>query len=132
MLTIVLEIVVAILKVLIPAWFDSAVNRPLPTAETGAGDPLRDALRTRVKDTWGRAQAGGACLLILACLAAGCAGGSRTVYVSSGEPVRLRETIHGAAVWALDSQGTPTPGTMDIPEGWYALPVPGVGDNLTR
>ena len=54
---------------------------------------------------------------------AGCAG--RTIYVPTGEPVRLRETVRGAKVWVLDAAGQPTAGEMDLPEGWYCLPDPG-------
>ena len=54
--------------------------------------------------------------------ASGC--GVRTVYVPHGEPVRLRETIEDAKVWVLDEHGEPVAGRMDLPEGWYALPVP--------
>ena len=54
-------------------------------------------------------------------LLAGCA--VRTVYVPDGTPVRLRETIHDAKVWVKDSGGKPVAGKMDIPEGWYALPL---------
>jgi len=52
----------------------------------------------------------------------GCA--TRTIYVSSNEPVRLRETVRDAKVWALDESGEPVPGVMDLPDGWYCLPVP--------
>ena len=63
-------------------------------------------------------------LLALSCAAAGGAGcGVRTVYVPHGEPVRLRETIEDAKVWVLDETGEPVAGKMDLPEGWYALPV---------
>ena len=64
-------------------------------------------------------------LLALSCVAAGGAGcGTRTVYVAPGEPVRLRETVRDAKVWVLDEHGEPVAGRMDLPEGWYALPVP--------
>jgi len=54
-------------------------------------------------------------------LLAGCA--VRTVYVPHGTPVRLRETIHDAKVWVKDAQGKPVAGRMDLPEGWFCLPV---------
>jgi len=38
--------------------------------------------------------------------------------------VRLRETIPKAKVWVMDAQGKPVAGQMDLPEGWYCLPVP--------
>lgn len=52
--------------------------------------------------------------------------GTPTIYVPNGEPVRLRETIRGATVWVLDkdADGEPVAGRMDLPEGWYALPMP--------
>ena len=54
-------------------------------------------------------------------LLAGCA--VRTVYVPHGTPVRLRETIHNAKVWVKDADGKPVAGRMDLPEGWFCLPV---------
>ncbi len=51
--------------------------------------------------------------------------GTRTIYLASGEPVRLRKPVKGAAVWVLDSKGVPTAGEIDLPEGWYCLPDPG-------
>jgi hypothetical protein len=56
----------------------------------------------------------------------GCGGGApftRTIYVPHGAPVRLRETVQGVKVWVKDADGTPVAGKMDLPEGWYALPV---------
>ena len=47
----------------------------------------------------------------------------RIVYVQDGTPVRLRETIKKAKVWVLDKDGKPVPSKMDLPEGWYALPL---------
>jgi hypothetical protein len=47
----------------------------------------------------------------------------RTIYVPDGAPVRLRETIEDAKVWVLDADGKPVASQMDLPEGWYALPL---------
>ncbi len=69
-----------------------------------------------------RKMALGALICASACLT-GC--GTRTVYVPPGEPVRLRETIRAAKVWAADRQGVEVPAEMDLPEGWYCLPDPG-------
>ena len=54
---------------------------------------------------------------------------TRTVYVPDGKAVRLRETIENARIWALDHDGEPVPGSMDLPEGWYVLPDPVRGDD---
>jgi len=32
--------------------------------------------------------------------------------------------VHRAKVWVLGADGKPVAGVMDLPEGWYALPVP--------
>jgi len=53
-------------------------------------------------------------------LLAGC---TRTIYVPHGTPVRLRETVEDVKVWVKDADGEPVAGKMDIPEGWYALPL---------
>jgi uncharacterized protein YceK len=64
-------------------------------------------------------------LLLLCCiLTSGCSTFTRTIYVPDGTPVRLRETVKGVKVWVLDAEGVPVAGTMDLPEGWYALPMP--------
>ena len=60
-------------------------------------------------------------ILLAILLLTGCA--VRTVYVPHGTPVRLRETIRNAKVWVKDADGQPVPGRMDLPEGWFCLPV---------
>jgi len=45
-------------------------------------------------------------------LLTGCA--VRTVYVPHGTPVR---------VWVKDADGQTVAGRMDLPEGWFCLPV---------
>jgi len=58
----------------------------------------------------------------------GCGGGApftRTIYAPDGTPVRLRKTVKDAKVWVKDADGKPVAGKMDLPEGWYALPVDG-------
>jgi hypothetical protein len=56
----------------------------------------------------------------------GCGSGSlftRTIYTPHGTPVRLRETVPDVKVWVKDADGEVVPGEMDLPEGWYALPI---------
>ncbi len=60
-------------------------------------------------------------LLLPLVLLTGC--GVRTIYVPHGTPVRLRETVKDVKVWIKDTDGQPVAGKMDLPEGWYALPV---------
>ena len=109
------DIIVAILRALLPALFEQAKD----TAEDGRRRPkLRDDLRKKVLRTWGSRSAMILVLLVLP----GC--GVRTVYVRDGEPVRLREAIPQAKVWVLDTEGKAQASTMDLPEGWYCLPVP--------
>ncbi len=64
-----------------------------------------------------------AILILLAALTTGC-GGTRTVYVRSGEVVRNREEIKNQKIWTVDKNGKEVPGTMTIPEGWFFGPDP--------
>ncbi len=59
----------------------------------------------------------------LVCLSA-C--GTRTVYVQGSEPVRLRAPLKKVKVWVAAKDGKEIPGEVDIPEGYYCLPDPGV------
>lgn len=61
-----------------------------------------------------------ALIFAAALLLSGCF--TRTIYVPPGKSVRLRETIRGAKIWALDAESKPVAGTIDLPEGWYVLP----------
>lgn len=63
-----------------------------------------------------------AMIFVSACLS-GC--GRHVVLVPPGEPVRLRQPVKKVKVWAADAKGNETPGVVDLPEGWYALPDPG-------
>jgi len=67
-------------------------------------------------------------LALVVALASGCSAFTRTIYVPDGTPVRLRKTIRGAQIWALDANDKPVAGTMDLPEGWFALPAPPKGE----
>lgn len=112
---IVIDIVVALLRAFLPAMIDAAT----PTAEDGdKATDLRDALRSKVRGSWGKT----ALVLVLCFAVVGCA--ARTIYVPDGTPVRLRETVKKAKVWVLDKNKEPVATVMNIPEGWYALPVP--------
>ena len=112
-----IAILVAVLQVLLPALFKAAEK----TAEDSTSQPeLRNRLRKRVRQTWAVAFL---CIFFLA----GC--GARTIYVGDGEPVRLRETIHNAKVWVMDASGKLVASRMDLPEGWYCLPVPANEDD---
>ena len=107
-----LTILVAVLKVLLPVLFKAAT----PSAEDSAPQPeLKKRLRARVRQMW-------AVIVLCMLFITGC--GSKTVYIPEGEPVRLRETIRNAKVWVADANGKPTAGKMDLPAGWFCLPVP--------
>ncbi len=115
----------AVLRAFFPAMFDEARNAARDTAEDAHPQPeLKKRLARRIHDRWGRqALAGGALMLACVCLA-GC--GTRTVYIASGEPVRLRETVKEVSVWVMDEDGQPIASRMDLPAGWYVLPDPGI------
>jgi len=66
--------------------------------------------------------------LLIAAFASGCGAFTRTIYITDGTPVRLREPIKGAKVWTLDKDGEPVASRVDLPEGWYVLPMPKEGN----
>lgn len=111
----------AIISILIPilqALLPSLIKAFKPSSEDGARVPeLRERLRRQVRGTWGRTALP---ILLLAVLSA-CT--THSVYVPDGTPVRLRETVELAKVWILDAEGIPIASTMDLPEGWYVLPL---------
>lgn len=111
-----ISLIVGLLRALLPAIVDAAK----PTCEDAKKQPeLRRKLRNRIKGTWHTSAV--ALLLLTAFWLPGCR--PRTIYVPHGEPVRLRETCRNVDVWVMDASGTPTAGRMDLPEGWYCLPV---------
>lgn len=114
-----IPIITALLRALIPA----LVQYLKPTSEDASRAPeMRERLVDRIRGTWGRA---GASMLLLALLV-GCT--THSVYVPEGSPVRLRQTVDNVDVWILNEQGEPTASVMDLPEGWYVLPMPEAGD----
>lgn len=122
MMTWLVQILVALIRALLPALFQSTE----PTCEEARGEPeLRRRLQDAIRRTWGRSAMALAIVLSLL-LFAGC-WRPRTIYVPHTVPVRLRETIPKAKVWVKDTDGKPVPGRMDLAEGGYYLSDPGVG-----
>ena len=62
-----------------------------------------------------------ACVLVFG--VAGCK--TKTIFVKSGDPVRIRETVPDAAVWVRDDEGRWIESRMDLPAGWFCLPDEG-------
>ena len=118
----------AIISAIVQALVAILTKHSQPSAEDGAKQPeLRNRLRYEVRRKWSGRKLPVIVFLIVLLALPGCA--TRTIYVSSGEPVRLRETVRSAKVWALDEKGNPVAGVMDLPEGWYCLPVPQEGED---
>ena len=111
------SLIVALLRIFLPAILEAVQPR---YEDASPNVEVREKLKEKVRSTWSNM----AVLLppaVLALLLSGCS--ARTVYVPDGTPVRLRETVHSAKVWVLDKDKKPVAGVMDIPEGWYALPI---------
>ena len=115
-----MSVLIAILLSVARAFAPAVAKAAEDTTEDAASNTAtKQALRNRINKTWGNAAK---VLIVLLCFClTGCF--TRTIYVPNGEPVRLRESLEGVKVWVLDSKGTPTKGEIDIPEGWYALPM---------
>ncbi len=76
----------------------------------------REKLRRKIRQYWF-----GISLPIMLTLTCGCM--MKTIYVPDGVPVRLRQTVKNVKVWVKDKEGKTEAGKMDIPEGWYCLPL---------
>ena len=115
-MTWIINIIIAILRALVPALF----RQSRPTCEEAQRQPkLKARLKDRIRKAgWKKTQL--AVVLGIILILPGCFG-TRTVYVPSGEPVRLRKTVKNAKIWTLDKDGRPVAGKMDLPEGWYCL-----------
>lgn len=61
-------------------------------------------------------------LLIIICVILLC-GCSRVIYVPHGQAVRLRKTIEDVPIWVQTEDNKNVAGKMDLPEGWYCLPL---------
>ncbi len=109
-------LIVALLRAFLPALVEASKD----TAEDAARQPeLRARLRKKVREVWGDARMWTLVPIVLL-LTSGC--GTRSIYVPTGEPVRLRETIQGAKVWVMGKDGKPVASKCDLPEGWFCLP----------
>jgi hypothetical protein len=118
----------AIIAAVVQALVAILTKRSRPTAEDGAKQPeLRNRLRYEVRRKWSGKKLPVIAFLVVVLALPGCA--TRTIYVASGEPVRLRETVRSAKVWVLDENGVPVAGVMDLSEGWYCLPVSQEGED---
>lgn len=67
-------------------------------------------------------------LLFILCMVItlqGCAMFTRTVYVPDGKAIRLRQKVVNVKVWVKEVGGNTAEGRLDLPEGWYCLPMKG-------
>ncbi len=112
-----MQVMIAVLRVLLPVLFETSQDTAV---DANPQLKLRGKLQGQIRRAWGKAVLvgilAGSLLVLPGCL-------RRTVYIPDGSPVRLRETIQGAAVWVKASDGQVLPGKMDLPEGWYCLPL---------
>lgn len=63
-------------------------------------------------------------VMLIASFLSGCAHFTNTVYVPDGAAVRLREEVKNVKVWIKTKDGKIVPGKINLPEGWYCLPMP--------
>lgn len=112
--------IIAFLVELLRCFLPAIVEQSRGSVEDGAVNrDVKESLQSSVRKRWGNVKlpflfAG--LLLVSGCFV-------RTIYVPAGEPVRLRETVKDVDVWVLDANGVPVASEMDLPEGWYVLPL---------
>ena len=113
----IVALIVSILQAFLPVIGQASKD----TAQDSATNTQQsNALKNKLRETWGKVGKTG--MILLCFTLSGCF--TRTIYIPPGEPVRLREKLDSVKVWVLDSEGKPVAGKMDIPEGWYTLPMP--------
>ena len=119
----IINIVIALARVIFPAMLDSAK----PTHIEATTQPkLKKQLRKQIMGKWYIALA----LLFVICTS-GCKLFTRTIYVPHGEPVKLAQPLKGVAVWVMTPDGQVLT-QMDIPEGWYCLPLDNSDDDIAE
>jgi len=112
-------LVVQALRIFVPAITKAAK----PKVENGdMAASTRDRLKTHIRKTWKMGSITVLAMLVFS--ASGCTAFTRTIYVPAGAPVRIRKTIKSAQVWVMGKDGKPVATIMDLPAGWYALPLP--------
>ena len=113
-----------ILRALFGAIIEVIIRRSKPSVEDGKKrTKLRDRLRASIRRRFPPTLSLFFAVCFMGSLSVGCVA-TRTVYISNGEPVRLRERVPKAKVWVADKDGEEIPGVVDLPEGWYCLPMP--------
>lgn len=112
-------ILMSVLSFFLRAFLPAILEAGRDTSESSQRQPeLKARLRHRIAAKWGAAP-----LAVVVCAAAATLGGCfvRTVYVPDTEPVRLRQDIPGAKVWAMDGKGKPIASVKDLKEGTWVL-----------
>ena len=106
--------IVAVLRVLIPAFLDKVAAT---ATDSSAPEPLKAGIKSKIEGVWGVV----GCLVLVVFLFGGCVTFMpRTVYVADGEPVRLRQDVEDCKVWVMTEDGA-KPSTLTLEEGWYCV-----------
>ena len=122
-MNLIINLVIALARVIFPAMLDSAKPEHI---EAKSQPKLKKQLRKQIMGKWYVALA----LLFVIC-ASGCKLFTRTIYVPHGEPVKLAQPLKGVAVWVMTPDGQVLT-QMDIPEGWYCLPLDNSDDDIAE
>ena len=113
---ILVQLILGLIKLFIPVIKESFEDTNTTAVEESEG--LTKRLNNSIRNHWGKT-------LVLAFLSLtlfSC--GTRTVYVPDGTPVKFAETLKNVKVWVKTKDGKIKKQTMDIPEGWFAVPDP--------
>ena len=109
----IVELIVALLKAFLPSMMEGTKDSYAVAVPEDEG--LEKRLRDRVSEYWGPTMLLVCCSLFLV----GC--GTRTVYVSDGTPLKIREKIM-VKVWVKTKDGDTISTEIEVQEGWYVLP----------
>ena len=113
-----MKVLAAVIAGIVKVLLEWAVSNWKKTAQDSNPDSkLKAKLTKAVKDARTKV-----IILLIVLTVTGCA--TRTIYVSDGDPVRLRQDVKNVKIWVYDLNGEPVASIITLPEGWYCLPVP--------
>jgi hypothetical protein len=109
-----IALLTVLVQVVLPAWLEA---RKPQCADARSDTELRNRLFKKIRNAGWTIPLLGMLLMVGGCQKI------RTVYVPSGEPVRLAQEVKDCRVWVKTDDGETLRGQFTLQEGWYVVPL---------
>lgn len=109
-----MAVLTVLVQVVLPAWLEAVKPQ---YADARSDTALRNRLFKKIRSAGWTIPLLGIFLLVGGCQKI------RTVYVPSGEPVRLAQEVKDCRVWVKTDGGETLRATFTLKEGWYVVPL---------